>query len=1044
MVEKPILDFDTLINSINQMNKRCEELNDVKLTIRQLNDTVKNDIFTNMDPFVALLKLKLTEFSNDIKEKLKLHHKIISEKQTNLSSKLTNLLNEIAQKTFEIQILDENKDEKSKELYFWAVKEHQEIVQELNSYQISDFYPNLKYSVPTDQLKDAINSIKMDIKSDDVELDEIKLAKIGVDQAIDCVITSGLDDNGRFWLQLSTENNQSARVIDDISKFIRFKRITDSTWFTFDEDPQKRVPELHEKCFCLNNKSKKWLRVVIEEFNNEKNVYKVRCCDTNTVDNDVQLDKLMKWKDFSLNDIDFQSIRCCLFVPQSEKRFTYDTKYLFKDLTHNKKFKCVFKQFLDNNIWLVELYSQLDYEKIICDSDIQHCSINKYIIDDYNENLCMKKTRTCADIRLDDKNPAIKICYNVVSYSDNNLSNKVATESVVESVNEPCLTESCSMSENIAQLINNINVGDDIMVISNVISDIISNIESNIDNVFDGLKLEDKLYETADENNESEDTDSVVAGRSGECFISTDISENGTFWISPKVNSKSLKKIGVLSNVIGNFLNETKQKSFLELNIDPHVGMKCFVAVLDKNKKVENKRGLIEEVDYEKKHSIVCLVDRGTLIVVSFRNSYPFTEFKGVDFKFKAVRCAISKIETLKLNEEAAKLFNFHRQKTSMRFVLIEKVVINNKRHWYVGLQLPDNVFLNEIVLKLNEDQQCVKQSDNKKIELTVGKKKQKNKKAIEKKKLLNVDDQHIHDSTEQQKQQLKDQYFHNFQIKQPQDAELNKQKQHSLPSRNLPEKWKHVDLNNNAFHQNYPQKMRHESSGTEFEPEKQQQQQQQQPVIVQRSHKPNLKYVDKRFNQNDRFYSPKHGYRQEYPMTQLDQCNCCSQIPAEKEYYSRQQQEYKQPQYSSYQEPYQPYYQDRPVQYSDHRHVDYSPRRSYFKDEEEYVHHRHHHHHHQQHHHELKSSAHNEPETNEFQRYTEPGYNQQPRQSRPHSTHRKHLIEHVGPPLMQQPLIQQQLVPPQQQTEPKKKYPTKYYHSRNTSKESGKSTKKN
>jgi hypothetical protein len=178
----------------------------------------------------------------------------------------------------------------------------------------------------------------------------------------------------------------------------------------------------------------------------------------------------------------------------------------------------------------------------------------------------------------------------------------------------------------------------------------------------------------------------------------------------------------------------------------------------------------------KKKHSIVCLVDRGRLIVVSFRNSCPFTEFKGVDFRFKAVRCAISKIETLKLTKKAAKLFNFHRQKTTMRFVLIAKVVINNKRHWYVGLQLPNNVFLNEIVLKSNEDQQCVKQSDNKKKEWTVGKKKQKNKKPIELKKRLNEDDQHIHDSTEKQKQQFKDQYFHNFQSKQPQDAELNQQ----------------------------------------------------------------------------------------------------------------------------------------------------------------------------------------------------------------------------------------------------------------------------
>jgi hypothetical protein len=467
--QEPV-DFVILINSLKQINKRCEELNDVKLSLRQLNQTVKNDILTNLDPLVNVIKQKLLEFSEEIKEKVKLRHKFLGERQKNLSGKTKNLLQfaEIAQKMF-----IEDKDQNSKELYFWAIREQEEIQKELSKFEITDFYPSLNYSVPTGQIKDAINSIKMDFCDDD-EQGEEKLKKVGINQASDCVITSGLADDGKFWLQLS-ENNQSTRVIDDISDFVSYKHITDSTWLTFYEDPQKRVPELQEKCFCFNNKSKKWLRVVVEEFNNKTLFCKVRFCDTNQFDNEVRLDKLMKWKDFNLNNIDFQSVRCCLFVPRSEKRFMYHTKYLFKDMTHNKKLKCVFKQFLDNNTWLVELYSQLDYEKR------QHCSFNKYIIDDYNEQLCMKKTRTCDDIRLGDNNPAFKIFYDGFSDLENNLRNKVTSDSKVESVKDMCLTESCNIRENIAKLIMNVDIGD-ILVVADVISDIISKIESSTEN----------------------------------------------------------------------------------------------------------------------------------------------------------------------------------------------------------------------------------------------------------------------------------------------------------------------------------------------------------------------------------------------------------------------------------------------------------------------------------------------------------------------------------------------------------------------------------
>jgi hypothetical protein len=37
-------------------------------------------------------------------------------------------------------MFNENKDENSKVLYFWALKEQQEILNELSKFEISDFY----------------------------------------------------------------------------------------------------------------------------------------------------------------------------------------------------------------------------------------------------------------------------------------------------------------------------------------------------------------------------------------------------------------------------------------------------------------------------------------------------------------------------------------------------------------------------------------------------------------------------------------------------------------------------------------------------------------------------------------------------------------------------------------------------------------------------------------------------------------------------------------------------------------------------------------
>jgi hypothetical protein len=87
--------LDTQINDINKhlacLNKRCEQFNDVKQSIRQMNDLIKDDLYNDFGTIAVMMRAKLDEVSDKIKERLKDAYSVIRDTQTKISSKITEI-----------------------------------------------------------------------------------------------------------------------------------------------------------------------------------------------------------------------------------------------------------------------------------------------------------------------------------------------------------------------------------------------------------------------------------------------------------------------------------------------------------------------------------------------------------------------------------------------------------------------------------------------------------------------------------------------------------------------------------------------------------------------------------------------------------------------------------------------------------------------------------------------------------------------------------------------------------------------------------------
>jgi hypothetical protein len=151
--------------------------------------------------------------------------------------------------------------------------------------------------------------------------------------------------------------------IDEMNKFVQHELTVDNDWQTYTK--AGRIPQINEKCFCLEQKSGKWLRAKIVSLKNLK--VKVRYLDTGNLENDTPYERLMVWKEFTLSRIAPRAIPCVLYKSnldgeKYEKDIGMETGWFFKDLTARQYLKCVLVEPLakseaesEDQTWVVKL-----------------------------------------------------------------------------------------------------------------------------------------------------------------------------------------------------------------------------------------------------------------------------------------------------------------------------------------------------------------------------------------------------------------------------------------------------------------------------------------------------------------------------------------------------------------------------------------------------------------------------------------------------------------------------------------------------------------
>jgi hypothetical protein len=152
-------------------------------------------------------------------------------------------------------------------------------------------YPQFNYLVDLSKLKEAINEVSVQVNSQTANsarqalIDEQQRFKFTPGLKLHCFATTGISAaDGSFWLQCTgpyTEVPEGTADADDlkmyhaskakvhfgflteeISKAVRRRRIGDKRFQTYSEQAN-RVPEIEDKCFCLEQKGQKWQRARI-------------------------------------------------------------------------------------------------------------------------------------------------------------------------------------------------------------------------------------------------------------------------------------------------------------------------------------------------------------------------------------------------------------------------------------------------------------------------------------------------------------------------------------------------------------------------------------------------------------------------------------------------------------------------------------------------------------------------------------------------------------------------------------------------------------
>ncbi len=625
---------------------------------------------------------KVDELTNQIKEKLKDAYSVVRDRQ----EKLVNRINELQFQTSSKKLTQDQIDAIYDELKLicdssstssitvaaaaGGTTTTTSISNTSNNCSLfidNNLYPQFNYFIDVSKLIQDINNLSIYISNqiptgldlnNNTNFDEFIIEQ----QVYLCQVTSRLNTDGSFWLKLISKQQQQHQsqsntsinnskksldqtnvFIDELSKQIRRKRISDKTWLTYAE--ANRRPQINEKCFCLDTTSRKWLRAQIIDQD------QIRLLDTgNQLDlKSFRNDDLLIWND-DCNDLmcmqATRAIKC--YLANFSEDICLETKFFFKDTLANRvDLKCrLISKLNDNNLneWIIDLFTN------------DNASINELIID-YNRNekqsLNKKSAFNSKDIRVE-SGQLIETTTHIIKNNNNNSS----TNNVITSISASSLMDSQSSSTTTTN------------------TDVIKPLSSDVDY----SDIEDQI-----------DAKRAYKHKEGICIVAKHIDPDGLFWIKPILDEKSslFNDFKHISQNIGDFIMKTKWKSFGSLNMEPEAWRKCFIAYKYESGRIEWYRGQIERVYIKTKICLVRTLDHGYTREVSYHEIYPHRRFQDKKLEYLAIRCCLlPKGYNISLRSDCVHYFKrLLTLEISFKFNLIEQIQMNSKRLcWYTEL----------------------------------------------------------------------------------------------------------------------------------------------------------------------------------------------------------------------------------------------------------------------------------------------------------------------------------------------------------------------
>ena len=415
--------------SVDCLIKRSDQFNDVKQSIKQMNDIIKKDLEMDFGALAMRLKFKMDEISCVIKEFLKDSYTDVRDTHAKINDKI-NKTKQLREEIAQMKI-----SHKADDLILVQVNELSDLIDSINQelsaicdpsaqqgitaaslcsknsiYQGHALYPEFSYIIETSKLIEEIQLLEVHINHSNYLSPDKLFGEKGVlfdstyGSVFYCSITSSLSSEGIFWVKficpvkedmddkkLNDGVEKCNLFIEEISKYIRCKRIGDKNWRTYAE--AARTPQENEKCFCLEPKTKKWLRARITSYDKTNTSCQLRFLDTGSQDlSSYNLDSLLEWREIDLKECPALAVKCALFKAENEfeSKICLETKFKFRDSTAGTIFKCEFvSPATDENLnipdqedptWIVRLY-EVDQELALDDNS----AFNKMIIE-FNQN----------------------------------------------------------------------------------------------------------------------------------------------------------------------------------------------------------------------------------------------------------------------------------------------------------------------------------------------------------------------------------------------------------------------------------------------------------------------------------------------------------------------------------------------------------------------------------------------------------------------------------------------------------------------------------